>query len=285
MCAVDCRGRAQGDRLCGLGVGAGDGDDPRTGGGGDLDRSCSDSGRGCADEHRLALDQPAAGDQRAPGGEAGHGERCGLVPGQVRGLGMQVRRRHGDVLGMRAVRGGAEDLVLGGGEALILAPVQGRRDDDVVPDLAAGGGRGVRAELVDDARAVRSEDRPRGLGGPAVEHHGVEPVQAGALQAHDRPIASGVWTGHVRDAQGCVMRLGSDDYGSHGVLLGGAVVPPRRGVGEVSGGSGRDGGRTVGSCRAGRRRGPVRTSRRCSFETGCSSFSQFGVVRRRARAR
>jgi hypothetical protein len=125
---VDDSGGTELEGAGGLVVGGGDRDDSRAGRDRDLDGQGTHSRGGGADDHGLAWLEAASGHQGPPRSEPGHRQRRGLAPAEVGRLGVDVGRRHRDVLRVGAVSGRAEDLVLGT-----------RVPPDEVPRRARGG--------------------------------------------------------------------------------------------------------------------------------------------------
>ena len=94
----------------------------RTGLAGELDDERRDAAAGAEHEHRLAGDEPAAGEQCPVRGQARERHRGRLLPREPRRLREHVRLGHGDELGVGSVARTTEDLEVGAGSCLRGAP-------------------------------------------------------------------------------------------------------------------------------------------------------------------
>jgi hypothetical protein len=144
------------------------------------------------DEDGVAGLDAAAGKQHPVRSQPRRGQAGGLLERELRGLRDEIRERHGNTLGERA-------LVLLGQqraariERLVPAPV--RRGDDTVHD-------DVVAVLV-DARRVGAEDHRQLLlaEADAAERPDVVVVQRGGPDGDDRPAVGNVGLRDILDAQ------------------------------------------------------------------------------------
>ena len=112
--------------------------------------------------------EPCARDEHAVGGLEDERERGSLLEAQAVGNRIDVRRRHGDELGVCPVRVLADDRDL-------VAVLDARVDHDA-PSEAVGRRR------AHDAGAVGAEDARLGDGGPALTDPEVEVIQRGRAQ-------------------------------------------------------------------------------------------------------
>jgi len=136
-----------------------------------------------ADQHAFTRLQMGPRKNRPIRGQPGQRQRRRLGPGEMRGLGRQLRGRHGDFLRQRALARQPEDLKWRALRPLIAAPVETRVDDDLAPDE-----RGIHAiaHRADGAGAVRTRDaRPFQPGVLAVQDPYVAVVQRGGAQIYD----------------------------------------------------------------------------------------------------
>ena len=157
------------------------GDDrPRAESPGDRVRRGRDAAADAPDEDPLAFAEPCAGNEHAVGGLVDEREGGGLLEAQAVGNRVDVRRRHSDQLGMRAVR--------------VLAD-----DRDLVAVLHAGVDQ--HALAVGEAGAVGAEDARLGDGGPSLTDPEVEVVQRGRSQLDEDVSRPGLGIGRVLVAE------------------------------------------------------------------------------------
>ena len=105
-------------------------------------------------EHGLARPHLAAGDERPVGSQSGEGQGSGLGPGEVGGLGHDVRGGDDDLVGVGAVVGHAENAVVGALSLGIWPPAEAGVDDDTLTgQLGCDAGTDRR----DHAGPVRTE--------------------------------------------------------------------------------------------------------------------------------
>ena len=96
----------------------------RAGLGGELHDERGHAAAGAEHEHRLSRDEPAAREQGAVRRQARERHRCRLLPREPLRLREHVRLGHGDELGVGPVARTAEDLEVGAGRRLAVAPVR-----------------------------------------------------------------------------------------------------------------------------------------------------------------